>query len=168
MLPVWPMIDEMLMIRPVPRSSMCWSAAFERWNAPDRLTSSTFCQSSSDILKTVLSLVMPALFTRMSSRPWRSRTSLTVRRQSSAEALLDRPPALAGGADVALVRRRLDVRLREVRAQALRGLRVAAVAGGDVRALHRERTADRRPDAAGPSRDEGNAALELVADACDL
>ena len=83
MLPVWPMIDEMLMMRPVPRSTMCSSAAFDRKNAPDRFTSRTLCQSSSLILKTVLSTVMPALLTRMSSRPWRSSTSLIVRRQSS-------------------------------------------------------------------------------------
>ena len=76
------------MIRPVPRSSMCSSAAWDMKNAPDRLTARTLSQSSSVILSTVLSEVMPALLTRMSRRPWWSMTSCTVRRQSSAEPTL--------------------------------------------------------------------------------
>ncbi len=88
MFPVSPMIDEMLMIRPVPRSSMCGSTAWLMKNAPDRLTAITLYQSSSVIFVTLLSLVMPALLTSTSRRPWRSITSSTVRRQSSAEPTL--------------------------------------------------------------------------------
>ena len=88
MLPVWPMIEEMFTIRPLPRSSMCSSAALDMKNVPERLTSRTFSQSSSPIFSTVLSLVMPALLTRMSSRPCWSITSAIVRRQSSGEPTL--------------------------------------------------------------------------------
>ena len=88
MLPVWPMIEEMFTIRPDPRSIMCGRTACDMKNAPDRLTSITLCQSSSDIFSTVLSIVIPALLTRMSSRPCCSITSATVRRQSSAEPML--------------------------------------------------------------------------------
>ena len=72
------------MIRPVPRSIMCSSAAWDRKNGPDRLTEITRSQSSSVILCTVLSMVIPALLTRMSRRPCCSMTSRTTRRQSSA------------------------------------------------------------------------------------
>jgi hypothetical protein len=82
------MIEEMLMMRPVPRSIMCSSAARDMKKAPERLTARTLYQSSSVILKIVLSEVMPALLTRMSRRPWWSMTSCTVRRQSSAELTL--------------------------------------------------------------------------------
>ena len=76
------------MIRPEPRSSMCGSTAWLMKNAPDRLTASTLYQSSSVIFSTVLSIVMPALLTRMSRRPCASITSWIVRRQSSAEPML--------------------------------------------------------------------------------
>ena len=88
MLPISPMIEEMLTIRPEPRSIMCGSTAWLMKNAPDRLTARTLYQSSSVIFSTVLSIVMPALLTRMSRRPCCSITSLTVRRQSSAEPTL--------------------------------------------------------------------------------
>ena len=71
------------MMRPVPRSIMCSSAAWATKNAPDRLMEMTRCQSSSVILATVLSMVIPALLTRMSRRPCCSMTSRTTRRQSS-------------------------------------------------------------------------------------
>ena len=79
------MIDEMLTIRPDPRSIMWGSTAWDMKNAPERLTAITLYQSSSVIFSTVLSIVIPALLTRMSSLPWASITSETVRRQSSAE-----------------------------------------------------------------------------------
>jgi hypothetical protein len=88
MLPISPMTELTLMIRPVPRSSMWASAACDRKKAPDRLTSRTLCQSSSVSLSTVLSMVIPALLIKMSNRPCRSITSATTRRQSSAEATL--------------------------------------------------------------------------------
>jgi hypothetical protein len=88
MFPVSPMIDEMFTIRPDPRSIMCGSTAWLMKNAPDRLTAMTLYQSSSVIFKAVLSIVIPALLTRMSSLPCCSITSPTVRRQSSAEPTL--------------------------------------------------------------------------------
>ena len=67
---------------------MCSRAAWAMKKAPDRLTAITRCQSSSPIFATVLSIVMPALLTRMSSRPCRSMTSPTTPRQSPAEPML--------------------------------------------------------------------------------
>lgn len=84
------MIEEMFTMRPHPRSIMCGRAAWDMKKAPERFTASTRYQCSSAILSTGLSMVMPALLTRMSSRPWRSRTSSTVRRQSSAEPMFPR------------------------------------------------------------------------------
>src|SRR5438094_797080 len=83
MLPVSPITEETLMILPVPRISMCSSAAWATKKAPDRLMETTRSQSSSPILATVLSMVIPALLTRMSRRPCCSMTSRTTRRQSS-------------------------------------------------------------------------------------
>ncbi len=71
------------MILPVPRTSMCSSAAWATKKAPDKLMEMTRSQSSSPILATVLSMVIPALLTRMSRRPCCSMTSRTTRRQSS-------------------------------------------------------------------------------------
>src|SRR6185503_21128326 len=71
-------------------------------------------------------------------------------------------------ADVALVGGGIDVRLGQVRGQALGRLGVAAVARGDVGALCGERAADRGADAAGAAGDERGPARELVADPCDL
>src|SRR5271165_5381134 len=64
-----------LMIRPLPQPIMCSTAAWAMKKAPDRLIAMTLCQSSSVILATVRSIVMPALFTRMSTRPCFSITS---------------------------------------------------------------------------------------------
>ncbi len=88
MLPISPTIDEMFTIRPEPRSSMCGSDAWLMKNVPERLTARTLYQSSSLIFRTGLSLVIPALLTRMSRRPCSSITSSTTRRQSSAEPTL--------------------------------------------------------------------------------
>src|SRR6185503_4186330 len=89
-LPISPMIELTLMIRPLPRSTMWPSTACDKKNAPERLTFKTLCQSSSVSLRIVLSMVMPALLIKMSSRPCCSRTSFTTRRQSSGEATLPR------------------------------------------------------------------------------
>ena len=83
MLPVSPITEETLMIRPLPRASMCSRAAWATKKAPDRLIEMTRSQSSSPILATVRSMVIPALLTRMSRRPCWSMTSRTTRRQSS-------------------------------------------------------------------------------------
>ena len=77
-------------MRPLPRSTMCASAAWQRKNAPERFTASTLCQSSSVIAATVLSMVMPALLIKMSRRPCSSITSAIVRRQSPDEPTLPR------------------------------------------------------------------------------
>jgi hypothetical protein len=76
------------MIRPLPRATMWARAAWDMKNAPERLTANTVYQSSSVIVATVRSIVMPALLTRMSSRPCWSMTSAMVRRQSAAEPTL--------------------------------------------------------------------------------
>jgi hypothetical protein len=47
-------------MRPLPRSTMWASAAWQRKNAPERFTASTLCQSSSVIAATVLSIAMKA------------------------------------------------------------------------------------------------------------
>ena len=151
MLPVSPMIEEMFTIRPDPRSIMCGRTACDMKKAPDRLTSITLCQSSSVIFSTVLSIVIPALLTRMSSRPCCSITSATVRRQSSAEPMLPwwALPFRPSWASL------LDERLGR--------LAVAAVAGRDVRALLGQAVADRRPDAPGAAGDESDSALQARA-----
>ena len=61
MLPISPTIEEMFTIRPEPRSIMCGKTACDMKNAPERLTAITLYQSSSDIFRTVLSIVIPAL-----------------------------------------------------------------------------------------------------------
>src|SRR5215475_11667416 len=90
MLPVSPITEDTLMIRPVPRSSMCSSACCAMKNAPDRLTVITFSQSSSVILATVRSMAIPALLTRMSSRPRWSRSEEHTSELQSRENLVCR------------------------------------------------------------------------------
>src|SRR5450759_707555 len=53
------------------------------YNDPDRFTARTVFQSSMDIFMAILSMVIPALLTRMSILPCSSRTSWTTRWQSS-------------------------------------------------------------------------------------
>ena len=79
------------MIRPVPRSSMCGSAAWLMKNAPDRLTASTLYQSSSVIFSAVLSIVMPGVVDQH------------VEAAVALDHLVDRAPAVLGRADVAPV-----------------------------------------------------------------
>src|ERR1700694_1735495 len=123
----------MLMIRPEPRSIMCGSAAWDVKNAPERLTAITLYQSSSVIFSAVLSIVMPALLTRTSSRPCCSITSAIVRRQSSAEPRL--PWCTLASRHVPAAPRR-----------ALSVPGIAAVAGGDDRLLPGEAAGDRGAD----------------------
>jgi hypothetical protein len=85
MFPISPTTEDTLTIRPVPRWAMCAKAAWDKKKEPERLTDKTVFQSSSLIAATGLSMVIPALLTRMSSRPWVSITSPMVRRQSAAE-----------------------------------------------------------------------------------
>src|SRR3954447_6517471 len=83
MLPVWPITELMLTIRPEPRSRMWSSTALVMWNAPDRLIGRPACKSSTVIRRIVLSTVTPALLIRWSTRPYPSSTSPTTRSQSS-------------------------------------------------------------------------------------
>src|SRR3954449_7243142 len=89
----------------------------------------TRSQSSTVILRTVLSRVMPALLTRMSRRPWVSRT-------------LDDPFAVGGGARVALVRAGAGVGF----AEAVGDVFAAGVARGDGDSACGEAFADRQSD----------------------
>src|ERR1035437_3696412 len=77
------MTEETKMMRPVPRSAMCSNAGCAMKNDPDRFTARTVFQSSMDIFMAILSMVIPALLTRMSILPCSSRTSWTTRWQSS-------------------------------------------------------------------------------------
>ena len=56
------------------------------WKAPFRLVSSTVSQSDSFMVSIRPSRVTPALFTRMSTRPNRARTSFTMASQAAASA----------------------------------------------------------------------------------
>src|SRR3712207_6888920 len=86
--------------------------------------------------------------------------------------MIRRPPrstlfpytTLFRSADVALVHGEALVGevVAELLAEALGGLVVAAVAGGDVGALGGHAAADRRADPPGPAGDEGHPAGELV------
>jgi hypothetical protein len=127
-----------------PFSIMCGNTAWDMKNAPERLTAITLYQSSSVILSTVLSIVIPALLTRMSSFPCSWTTSLMVRRQSSVRT------------DITLVDARVNAVAAQLGEQLAGALSVLAVAGGDDRALLSEAAADRRSDtprAAGHERD---------------
>ena len=104
--------------------------------APERLTAQDLVPVLVGHLEDRLVAVMPALLTRMSSRPWWSMTSWTVRRQSSAEPTL--PWWMETG----------DLVLGELGLEGLGALAVAAVAGGDRGALGGQAAADRGADAA--------------------
>jgi hypothetical protein len=79
MLPILPMIELTLIRRRAALDHLGQSRLGEE-KAPEWLTSNTLCQSSSVSLSTVLSIVMPALLTKMFSRPLVSITSRTTRR----------------------------------------------------------------------------------------
>src|SRR5215218_6801183 len=99
----------------------------------------TRSQSSTVILRTVLSRVMPALLTRMSRRPWVSRTSWMTRSQSSAEPNV----ALVGaGAGVGF-------------AEGVGDVFAAGVARGDGDSACGEAFADRQSDSPHTSCHEG-------------
>ena len=128
---------------------MCASAAWDRKNAPDRLTARTLSQSASVSFSTVLSMVMPALLIRMSSEP------------CSLDHLGDHPPAVVADADVALVDRPVDPLGPDFGQELLGVIRVPAVAGGDGGALVGQAAADRRADAAGAARHQGHPTGQL-------
>ena len=66
--------DAMLMILPPPAASMCRPAARHSRNTLERFTSITASQSASPYAAASARRMMPALLTRISSRPKRSRT----------------------------------------------------------------------------------------------
>ena len=109
------------------RSTMCPSTACDRKKAPERLTSKTLCQSSSVNLRMVLSIVMPALLIRMSSRPCCSRTSFT-----HSAAVIGRGDVAAVGAD------RCRKSGREFLRKLIRTLHVSAEARRNRRAVRGE------------------------------
>ena len=140
------------MIRPVPRSIMCSSAARDMKKAPDRLTARTLYQSSSVILEIVLSDGDAGVVDE------------DVQAPVMVDDLLHGAPAVLGRADVALVDGDRDLVLGELGLEGLGALAVAAVAGGDRGALRGQAVADRGADAARAAGDHGHAALELLAD----
>ncbi len=147
MFPVSPMIDEMLMIRPVPRSSMCGITAWLMKNAPDRLTAITLYQSSSVIFSHALVAGDAGVVDEH------------VEPAVALDHLVDGPAAVVGRADVALMDARRDVVLLELVQQLLGILLVAAVAGGEDRALLGEAAADRGADPARATGHEHHASL---------
>ena len=80
--------------------------------------------------------------------------------------LADHAPAVVARGDVALVQRHrdavIDVLGAEFLGESLGPGQVAAVAGGDRRALARQAQGDRGPDAARAPGDEGDPADELA------
>src|SRR5690606_5677747 len=73
----------MLTIRPKPRAAMPSTAWRQRLNTPSRLTRSTASHCSRCILRRVVSRVMPAALTRMSSEPCAATMPSTSRPQAS-------------------------------------------------------------------------------------
>ena len=106
--------------------------------------------------RTVLSMVMPALFTRMSSRPCCSMTSATARRQSSPMPML---PWCRVTADAVVQRAWRG----SPSANALGLSSLLRVAGGDRGALAGQAARDRGADPAGAAGDERDAAAQLAA-----
>ena len=81
--------------------------------------------------------------------------------------LLHGAPAVLGRADVALVDGHRDLVLGELGLEGLGALAIAAIAGGDGGPLGGQAVADRGADAARAAGDQGDAALELLADGLD-
>ena len=84
--PLRPAMEEMLTIRPQPRSRMGRTAARHIRKVPVRFTSSTCCHASSGTFSMSLNsrdCGAAALFTRMSSRPKVSSANSTIRLASS-------------------------------------------------------------------------------------
>src|SRR6478609_5690513 len=127
MFPISPMMEETLMMRPLPRSTMWRNAAWERKKAPERLTSNTLCQSSSVNLRTAM------LF----------------------DDLGDHASAVVGGGDVSPVHSRWRTELLLEVAHELFCLGgIPAESCGDLRPLGCKAGADGRSDTAGASSDE--------------
>jgi hypothetical protein len=72
--PFWPLTDEILMIRPQPRSAMASHTGLVMLNTESRLVRITASQFGLSIFLKVMSRVMPALLTSTSIGP----TSLTI------------------------------------------------------------------------------------------
>ena len=124
----------MATIRPRRCFSIGLSAAWHSEKAEVRLVAITSSQSARFIRSMSWSRVMPALLTRMSSRPWRATTSATADGRGLGVGHVEGRGfgAAAGGGD--LVDHRLGVG--------------AARAGDDRRAARRERRRDGAADAA--------------------
>ena len=111
----------------------------------------TLFHSSSVILATVLSIVMPALLTRMSRRPWRSMTSL------------DGSSTVIPARDIALMDADLGAVTggRQFGEELLCLFGVPAVPRGHRCALTDQALTDRRTDSPGTTRHERNAPAQL-------
>jgi hypothetical protein len=153
MLPVSPTTDDTLTMRPLPRSTMWASAAWQRKKAPERFTASTLCQSSSVMAATVVHGDAGVV-------------DQDVEAPVTVYDLTDRAAAVAGGADIAPVRRsRRPVRpglRQQVGDEPFGAVIVTVVAHRDRRALIGQAVGDRGPDATGAAGDKGHAASQLV------
>ncbi|MNT78874.1 hypothetical protein D3C72_2181550 [compost metagenome] len=67
--PFWPLIDEMLITRPKPRSSIDSTTGLHTLNTESRLVLITASQSALPSLRKLASRVMPALLTSTSTGP---------------------------------------------------------------------------------------------------
>ena len=124
------------MIRPHRARVMWRSTSFVARNVLVRFVAITASQESSPIRITSLSSVIPALFTRMSTSPKRSRAASTIRSRSAACRTSTSTAAHAAPSAAHFLRDRLGQR------------RVAAVGEQHVRAQPPELDRDRAPDAA--------------------
>ena len=141
-------------MRPLPRSAMWRSAAWDRKNAPDRLTFSTLNQSVVGHLEHGLVDGDAGIVDEDVEPP------------VLGDDLVDGAPAIIRLAHIALVDADVGaIREGEGIAKAPCRLVIAGIACGEHGALAREASADSRADAAGASGDECDAALQLVADA---
>ena len=129
------------MIRPVPRSSMCGSTAWLMKNAPGQV-------DRQNLVPVLVGQLERGLVDRDPGV-----VDQHVEPAVAVDHLVDRPPAILGRADVALVDARGHAVLLELLEQTPRPARVAAVAGGDRRALLGEAANDRRAD---PTRAAGD------------
>jgi len=75
--PFWPLTDEMLMMRPQPRSAIVSQTCFVMLKHESRFVFITASQFALSIFLNVMSRVMPALLTSTSTGPTSSTTFLT-------------------------------------------------------------------------------------------
>ena len=131
---------------------MCANDAWARKNAPDKLTPMTLFHSSSVILATVLSIVIPALLIKMSSRPCISMTSWMVRLP-----VLSASHITVMNAHIGAV-----TGLGQLGEELLRVFTIAAITRRHRSALTDQTLTDRRTNPAGTTRHERHPAAQLI------